>query len=807
MKKLAVLLAAVMVLGLFPGTGYAAGENLFENSNPGFEKWYWGSEPLYKCTSWKINGALKNGTMRQSTDIKKSGEAALRIEPTAAARSLIYQDPMAAYPGVEYTFDFWFYGISGKENNGNVDIEFEFYEKDEEGNFVSLGRDVSFTPEITEKETWLNLSFSAETPMDCAVPYIRPIVNIYAPGGGVMDDVCLKMTHEPAYGEAATDSIFYYKEEIRQGAAGEAVVTLNPYFTPSDYMAGAVLYSPDGEALTLEERVPFSEEGKAALSFPLSLLTEPKKAYTVEARIYSASAAASAPPLWTEEKNVYVYNRPLAFDADGNYRRMRFDALGNPVKDGGKYVLEEEIFQPTLAYHVSQPGAKTQDADNMYLQAQRAGVNVVQLSRYYSDPARIEKALDTCQAYGLMGLVCLYRDNVPAGNVTEQIADSTGALVTNAENTKKVVEIAKEHPATFAYAVKDEPFSHMTPTMEADLENSYKIVRNIDDVHPVYIVDTADVERLAKYADICAIDPYPKSADKSGTEAAKQTGRAVAAAKGKKPVYVIMQAFCYGDTNDDAVHDYFPAWEEMRHMWYQSLAAGAKAVGYYCFDTPWGEIGDKDTTINETHVWNGMTEFAKGEMEKSYTFFRESTLLESYESEAGWVQIRAWNGERYAVVLSKSSRAQDAAKLTVSNMFIRDVYMGKGGSIREIDGDKWTLTLPGSCADIYRLQTGGLFLSRGGYVASVASAGETLAAVAILEVGKPFSLVRAVYGTAGGAKELLNYTVMTEGTGKLEFSETINLTDFPGASEIKLFVLTSPFPNPAVFKSETRIEK
>ena len=85
-----------------------------------------------------------------------------------------------------------------------------------------------------------------------------------------------------------------------------------------------------------------------------------------------------------------------------------------------------------------------------------------------------------------MALICLYRSNVPAGNTTELLKNSRGEFTTNADNTKEVVEIAKHHPATFAYAVKDEPFSHMTPTMYADLENSYKIIRDLDDVHPGY---------------------------------------------------------------------------------------------------------------------------------------------------------------------------------------------------------------------------------------------------------------------------------------------------------------------------------
>lgn len=784
-----------MVLGLFPGTGQAAAENLFEASNPGFENWYWGSEPLYKCSNWKINADLRSGVITKSTDIKRSGEAALRIAPEEGSRSLIYQEPTTVVPGAEYTFDFWFYGISGKVNNGNVQIEFEFYALDGEGNSVSLGRDITFRPEIAENETWVQLSASVETPVDSEALQMRPIVHIYAPGGGYMDDVCLKMTGEPKLGQASTDRIFYYREEIGANAVGEVTVTLNPYYTPETYTAGAALYGPDGTLLAESEREQFSEEGKASLSFPLALLTEPKQAYTVTARIFSASGDAA--PLWTEDKAVYVYNRPLAFDENGNYRRMRYDAAGNPLLENGEYVVEDEIFQPTLAYHVSQPKADTQDVDNMYLQAQNAGVNVVQLSYYYADPERIERALDKCREYGLMGLVCLYRSNVPAGNVTEKIADSTGALVTNAENTKKVVEIAGNHPATFAYAVKDEPFSHMTPTMEADLENSYKIIRDIDDVHPVYIVDTADVVRLAKYADICAIDPYAKSAARSGTEAAYHTKRAVEAAK-SKPVYVIMQAFCYGDTDDDGTHDYFPEWREMRHMWYQSLAAGAKSVGYYCFDNPWGEIGDSETTINETRVWADMTAFADGEMEKSYRFFRESTLLASFENDAGWVQKRAWNGETYAVVLSKSSAAQAPVSLPAFEAVIAEVYLGTGGSVADIEAGAWTLTLPESGADVYRLQGSGLFVSQNGHVVSAVSPGSRVTVQAALEAesGRERVLAYALYSEAGGQTELLRYTVLAEGTGGLDFSQTLTLPETESPATLKLFVLSHDHLSP-----------
>ncbi len=803
MKKIAVLIAILMALGSFPGAMAAETNNLIQNNNS-FETWDWNDK--YPLANWNGTSDMWGTALSQNTEHTKTGGSSLQMLPDTGKNVYVYQ-PADVLPGTAYAFSFWFLGMEGKTNNGNVEIAFEYRKADGK---TSAGSSVKIKPEISESGAWQQISASTETPLECGV--LRAVIYVYHPGGGYVDDVELIRTSEPRYGEASTDKIFYYKEEIQPDSMGEAVVTLNPYYTPEDFTASVSWQNADGSWMESDRKL-FNAEGKAVLSYSLAGLIEVKKAYTVKAHIYAADASADAKPLWTEEKTVYTYNRPLTLDEDGNYRRLVFDAEGNPRLINGEYVLEDEFFQPTLAYHVSQPKANTPDEDNMYLQAQRAGVNVVQLSSYYADPARIETALNLCQNYGLMALVCLYRSNVPAGNSAELLKNSQGEYTTNAENTKAVVEIAKHHPATFAFAVKDEPFSHMTSTMYEDLENSYKIIRDIDDVHPVYIVDTADVVRLTKYADICAIDPYPKSPAESGTHVVNRTELAVTAAKGQKPVYVILQAFCYGDTDNDGMHDYFPTWQEIRHMWYQALASGAKAVGYYAFDDPLGEIGDQETTINETDVWSGMTEFTKNEMQKSYKFFRESTRIEEYESEAengaAWsVQLRKKDGETFALILSKSSAAQNAAAARLVSGKITEDYLGDGKSVTDIEGNTWTLTLPGSCADVYRLQTADISISQNGHIVSTVKRGGSVRVEAVLEgeAGKKISLVRAVYGGKEGKKELLDFTVLAEGTGGLDFSEIMQLPEIDAASDMKLLILLDGFPSAVSRVTGAKIE-
>ncbi len=799
MKVIAVLLAALMALGTFPCAVRAETTNLY-TTNADFETWSGD-----RCTGWSGPSGAWGTTLSESTEIKHYGKRALKLLPDEGKNVYAYQ-PATVLPGTEYAFSFWFYGITGKTNNGNVEIAFEYRNADNK----SAGPTMRVKPVLSGNGMWQQLSASTETPMECEI--LRAVIYVYHPGGGYVDDASLIQAGEPKYGEASTDRIFYYKEEIQPDAMGEAVVTLNPYYTPEDFKASISWQDATG-AWHESERKAFMADGTANLPYPLEGLTQVKKTYALKAHIYASNALNASAPLWSEEKAIHVYNRPLSLDENGNYRRIRYDTAGNPVKNGEAYVLEGEIFQPTLAYHVSQPKADTPKADNMYLQAQNAGVNVVQLSSYYADPGRIEAALDVCADYGLMALVCLYRSNVPAGNETELIKNSRGEYTTNADNTKEVVEIAKHHPATFAYAVKDEPFSHMTPTMYADLENSYKIIRDIDDVHPVYIVDDADVVQLAKYTDIMAIDPYPKSPAESGTHVAARTEMAVDAARGQKPVYAILQAFCYGDTDNDGIHDYFPTWKEIRHMWYQALAAGAKAVGYYAFDDPLGETGDKKTTINETELWDGMTEFSKSEMGKSYGFFRESTLIEQYESEAengtAWsVQLRKKDGETFALVLSKRSAAQETAEMQIFPGKIVEDYLGDGESVIDIEGSTWTLTFPGSCADIYRLQTADITISQNGHIIPAVGCGESVRMEAMLEekLGEKISLVRAVYSEKDGKKELLALSVLAEGTGRLEFSEIMQLPEIAGASEVKLLILSNGFPGADFRAARIRIE-
>ncbi|MBE7062288.1 MAG: hypothetical protein E7390_00660 [Ruminococcaceae bacterium] len=788
MKKFAVLIAILMALGSFPGAMAAEMNNLYTDES--FETWN-----ENRLAYWNGTNGMWGTALSQNTAYTKTDGSSLQMLPDAEKNVYVYQ-PADVIPGTEYAFSFWFLNMEGKTNNGNIEIAFEYRKADGK---TSAGPSVKIKPEISESGAWQQLSACTETPMECEI--LRAVIHVYHPGGGYVDDAKLMQTSEPKHGEVSTDKIFYYKEEIQPDAMGEAAVTLNPYYAPEDFKASISWQDATG-AWHESERKAFMADGTANLPYPLEGLTQVKKTYALKAHIYASNALNASAPLWSEEKAIYVYNRPLSLDENGNYRRIQYDTTGNPVKNGEAYVLEGEIFQPTLAYHVSQPKADTPKADNMYLQAQLAGVNVVQLSSYYADPGRIEAALDICMEYNLMALICLYRSNVPAGNTTELLKNSRGEYTTNADNTKEVVEIAKHHPATFAFAVKDEPFSHMTPTMYGDLENSYKIIRDTDDVHPVYIVDTADVKSLVKYADICAVDPYPKSTENSGTRVAIDTANAVEAANGEKPVYVILQAFCYGDADGNGTHDYFPTWKEVRHMWYQALSKGAKAVGYYAFDDPFGETGDKETTIDETSLWDGMTEFSKSEMHKSYDFFQNSTLLEQYESEAengtAWsVQLRKKDGETFALILSKSSASQSQTTVQISPEKIREVSLGDGESVTDITGTSWILSLTGSNADVFRLREADMSLTQNGRLVSAVRAGASVRAEVTAEgmPGVKKSFVMAIYGANNKKKELLDCTIVADGDGTLQFSENIRLPEIPGATELKLLLLTSGFPS------------
>ncbi len=361
---------------------------------------------------------------------------------------------------------------------------------------------------------------------------------------------------------------FYY----RDWKNGTASITLN-----TDPVGKTVVfYIKDGETRVQRKTMAAAK----TLSFDFSLQTLSVKSPCV----LTVELTNGSEILDTAEKTVYIYERPEALGADGCFAR------------------EGERIRPLIGYHVyaeDLPAAKA------------AGINVVQGMGDYETES-IGTFLDTCwYTYGIRVLVPLYSGNMlPAGHYV------------NRERTEAIISAYKDHPGVFGWMVQDEPFLHNRNNPEevkSQLADSYKLIRELDDVHPVYI--TADIYSAEYYrdignaCDIIAPDDYALGSGRALTSVYGNMKAVNEAVRGRKPVYALLQTFAY----DGGVQ---PTMDELGHMIYQSLLAGADAIGFYSFrETGWN--------FAETPLYNDLAVFNEKELPALYTQLENEEYTET----------------------------------------------------------------------------------------------------------------------------------------------------------------------------------
>jgi hypothetical protein len=165
----------------------------------------------------------------------------------------------------------------------------------------------------------------------------------------------------------------------------------------------------------------------------------------------------------------------------------------------------------------------------------------------------------------------------------------------------------KDHPALLAWYIADEPNgNNMSPD---SLVKIYKTIRDLDPWHPVSIVFMAPFLSSKKYAaalDIVMADPYPLP-DLPASFVGNVTSTLSAAFKGKRPVWIVPQAFGGGE-----LWGREPTVQEIRSMTYQAIINGATGIQYFVRQglnlfpkspATWGECGRMAIEIAELTPW------------------------------------------------------------------------------------------------------------------------------------------------------------------------------------------------------------
>jgi hypothetical protein len=165
----------------------------------------------------------------------------------------------------------------------------------------------------------------------------------------------------------------------------------------------------------------------------------------------------------------------------------------------------------------------------------------------------------------------------------------------------------RDHPALLGWYIADEPNGYKIPPEK--LEEIYMTVKELDPWHPVSIVFMAPFLSSKKYIntmDIVMADPYPVP-DLPVTIVGDATGQLKSEFSGKKPVWIVPQAFGGGE-----IWAREPTFQEIRSMTWQSVIKGATGIQYFVRQglnyfpksaSTWNECGRIAAEIAELTPW------------------------------------------------------------------------------------------------------------------------------------------------------------------------------------------------------------
>ncbi len=193
------------------------------------------------------------------------------------------------------------------------------------------------------------------------------------------------------------------------------------------------------------------------------------------------------------------------------------------------------------------------------------------------------RQLDDLAEFGLFGMPRMPAD---LADVPEADLPARGAAI-RAENAEVL-----RHPSMFGWFVADEPtWSGMKSSKT--IRAYRRFLKYVDDEHPCFLNEaprgTPDGNRGFSFAcDIYGVDiyPIPGPSGHSGLEdkmmscVGKYTDICQETVRGRKPVWMSLQAFAWGTLYNQPVR-IFPTLPEARYMAYESIAHGATGIFYW----------------------------------------------------------------------------------------------------------------------------------------------------------------------------------------------------------------------------------
>lgn len=268
--------------------------------------------------------------------------------------------------------------------------------------------------------------------------------------------------------------------------------------------------------------------------------------------------------------------------AEARANEVKLDATGVVIV-GGRKVFPIGLTMPPP------PDAKAPDGRNGFAVLREAGVTFVRSGPVGKgwDAAALEhekKVMDAAAKHGLRAMPFLRElAALPEGNAKR------------AARLREVVGALKNHPGLGVWKGADEPEWGKIPP--ADVERAYRVIREVDPNHPVWIVQAprGTVQTLVPYDsayDIAGCDIYPVGyppgmhslgKNKEISMVGEYTDRMMEVSRaggGSKPVWMTLQIAWSGVTKPGKTLR-MPTFEQERFMTYQAIAHGARGIIYF----------------------------------------------------------------------------------------------------------------------------------------------------------------------------------------------------------------------------------
>ncbi len=226
-------------------------------------------------------------------------------------------------------------------------------------------------------------------------------------------------------------------------------------------------------------------------------------------------------------------------------------------------LLNGESFLPLGFLLVHRGDEATEARRQMY----QAGYRLAVMEADMQEQSDFESWLDQEVSFGLLGLPDL-------ANYLRGKKDFEGI--------KAVVSRWKDHPATFAWYLADEPEAYGdTPEILAE---AYQAIKAIDDKHPVLVLtnNPSMAPSYAGCADVVMADPYPIP-HMPLSQVGDWTEQLVKGSSSGQVVWMTPQGFGWDQVGGEGAP---PTYEELRNMQYQALVHGAAGLLWWPWSIP-----------------------------------------------------------------------------------------------------------------------------------------------------------------------------------------------------------------------------